>query len=121
MNCMDTMAAHLRYIETGRLRTLDDRLDGAVVLGPADAVLGTLAGVLIDPLNRRLSYLIVESHSWFARHHHVVPFDVVQVDRGRNALRVAAGADRLREVRVDRLARFSDEDAIEAMFRPRAA
>ena len=118
---MDTMAAHLRYIETGRLRTIDDRLDGAVVLSAADAVLGTLTGVLVDPLSRRLCFLVVESRSWFARHHHVVPFDGVQFDRARNALRVDVDADGLREVRVDRLARFSDEDVIDAMFTPRAA
>lgn len=117
---MDTMGANLRYIDAGKLRTTADRLDGAVVVSPADNILGTLTGALIDPLRRHVSFLVVES-GWFAKHQYVLPLDTARFDRERNALLVDVEADGLSEVRVDRFARFSDEDLLDAMFSPRAA
>lgn len=118
---MDAIGANLRYIEADQLRTTADTLDGAVVVGPADTILGKLTGALIDPLRRHVCFLIVESRSWLATHQYLLPLGTARFDRERKALLVDVEAGDLREVRVDRFERFSDDDLIAAMFAPCAA
>ena len=120
---MDATGANLRYIDGDRLRALgQDELNHAVVRGAADAVLGKLTGALIDPLQRRICFLVVESRNWFARHQYALPLDAARVDRQRHELVIDdVDGDTLREVQVERFARFSDADVLDAMFSPRAA
>ena len=57
---MNAPGANLRFVDAGRLSALGEgELDHALVRGAADAVLGTLTGALIDPLQRRVCFLIV--------------------------------------------------------------
>jgi hypothetical protein len=116
---MDTPGANLRFVDGDRLRALDDELNHAVVRGAADAVLGTLTGALIDPLQRRVCFLVVESGNWLMRRHYALPIDAARVDRERHGLLI--DGDTLREVDAARFSRFSDADVLDAMFSPQAA
>jgi hypothetical protein len=119
---MDASAANLRFVEVGRLRALGEgELNDAVVRSAADAVLGKLTGALIDPLQRRVCFLIVESKHWFARHQFALPLDAARVDRTRHELVMDVDGDALREVHVEQFARFSDVDVVDAMFSPQVA
>ena len=118
---MDAIGANLRYINAGRLRTTADGLDGTSVVSSANNILGTFAGALVDPLSRRVRFLIVESRHWLATRQYILPFGTVRFDKERNALRVDGDAGDLREVRLDAVERFSDDDLIAAMFSRRAA
>jgi hypothetical protein len=118
---MDSIGANLRYIGADHLCTTADSLDGAVLLSPTDTTLGKLAGALIDPLRRRVCYLIVESRSWLRTHQYLLPLDITRFDRERKALCVDVEAAALREVHVDTFERFSDDDLITALFSPVAA
>ena len=119
---MDALSANLRFVEVDRLRALgESELNNAVVRGAADAVLGKLTGALIDPFQRRVCFLVIESHRWFARHQYALPLDAARVDRQRHELVIDVESEALREVHVDRFARFSDADVIDAMFSPVAA
>ena len=119
---MDATGTNLRFVEGDRLRTLwEGQLNHTVVRGPADAILGKLTGALIDPYQRRVCFLVVETQSWFTRHQYALPFDTARVDRERHELLMDVDGDTLREVHVERFARFSDADLIDAMFSSRAA
>ena len=119
---MDASGANLRFVDADRLRALGQgELNHAVVRGPADAILGTLTGALIDPLQRRVCFLVVESRHWLARHQYALPLDAARVDRQRQELVIDVDGDTLREVQVERFARFSDADVVDAMFSPQAA
>jgi len=119
---MDASGAHLRFVEVDRLRALGEgQLNNAVVRGAADAVLGKLTGALIDPMQRRVCFLIVESDRWLVRHQYALPLDAARVDRQRHELVMDVGNDGLHEVQIEAFARFSDQDVVDAMFSPRAA
>ena len=118
---MDAIATNLRYIGAERLRTTADSLNGTVLLSPTDTTLGRLAGALIDPLRRRVCYLIVESRSWLLTHQYLLPLNIARFDRERNALCVDVEAAGLREVHVDSFEPFSDDDLITALFAPATA
>jgi hypothetical protein len=119
---MDTITDNLRFIETKQLRTTADHINGStVVVSPSDTVFGKLVGALIDPPQRHVRFLVVESGRTFSRHQYVVPFDTAQFDSRQNALRVDAGDDALHEVQVDQFERFSDKDLLDAIFAPYAA
>jgi hypothetical protein len=119
---MDPSSANLRFVDADRLRALGDgELNSAVVRGAADAVLGKLTGALIDPLQRRVCFLVVQSGNWLARRHYALPIDAVRLDRERHGLLMDVDGQTLLEVNADRFARFSDADVIDAMFAPRAA
>jgi hypothetical protein len=118
---MEPMGANLRYIETARLRTVDGQLEGTVVRGATSAALGRLTGVIVDPLRRRICYLVVESRNWFATRLYAMPLGTARLDRGHQALLVDVDADALCEVKLERLVPFSDRDLIDAMFAPQAA
>ena len=119
---MNAPGANLRFVGADRLSALGEgELDHALVRGAADAVLGTLTGALIDPMQRRVCFLIVESGSWFMRRQYALPIDAARVDRQRHGLLLDVDGDTLREVDAGRFPRFSDADVIDAMFSPRAA
>jgi hypothetical protein len=119
---MDASSANLRFVDADRLRALGEgELNSTVVRGAADAVLGKLTGALIDPLQRRVCFLVVQSGNWLARRHYALPIDAVRLDRERHGLLMDGGGETLREVNAEQFARFSDADVIDAMFSPRAA
>ena len=119
---MNPPGANLRFVDADRLSALGEgELDHALVRGAADAVLGTLTGALIDPLQRRVCFLIVESGSWLMRRQYALPIDAARVDRQRHGLLLDVDGDTLREVDAGRFPRFSDADVLDAMFSPRAA
>lgn len=122
MGGMDASGDNLRFIDAGRLRAVGQGdLNRAVVRGAADAILGKLTGALIDPRQRRVCFLVVESGSWFGRHQYALPLDAARVDRQRHELVIDLGSATLREVQLERFARFSDADLLDAMFPTRAA
>jgi hypothetical protein len=119
---MDAPGAHLRFVRADRLRALGEgELNHAVVRSVADAVLGQLTGALIDPRQRRVCFLVVESGSWPMRRQYALPIDAARVDRERHGLLMDVDGDTLREVDAERFAQFSDADVLDAMFSPRAA
>jgi hypothetical protein len=118
---MDANATNLRYLKADQLRTAAGALDGAPVVSPAHRTLGTLAGALVDPVGRRVCYLVIESGHWPMKHRYALPLITTRVDPDRQALLVDAEADDLQEVWTKRFAPFSEDDLIAAIFSPRAA
>jgi len=119
---MNARESHLRFIEAERLRTTAGRLNVAVVVSPTNATLGTLDGVLVDPGARRVEFYVIESAE--GSRHYLVPQMPARLDASKQALEVdleAEDLDRLDEAEPERLARFSDDDLMTALFRARTA
>ena len=72
--------------------------------------LGRLEGVVVDPAERRVRYLVVDDERFPQRHPHLVPLDAAQVDVEHHALCVEADEIDLmfcKEFDPDKFRRFS--------------
>jgi hypothetical protein len=84
--------------------------------------IGTFDGVIIDPAERRVCYLVVDKGRWF-QERCLIPMPSARVDTEHNALSIDVDdADSEEWQRFDPVSfpRFSDDDLITAMFAPRA-
>lgn len=117
-------AADLRYLNAEHVRCPIGALAGVEVRSADDESLGHLDGVLLDPLQRRVCYLVLHSSGLFRRRRFLLPVDAApHVEAENRILRVEAQAGELeRECFDPRAVRpFSDEDVVTAMFAPHAA
>jgi hypothetical protein len=121
---MTSMEPRLRYLDARRVDTPAGRLDGTVLVTPANATLGTIDGVLIDPLRRQVRYFVVDTPDEESSHHHfLLPLTAGRLDRERHALEVDVDADEMQhldEAELDELPQFSDDDLLMAMFHSNA-
>ncbi len=110
----------LRYLDADHVGTPEGRLDGAVLVSRANARLGTLEGVLIDPRVRQVRYYVVErKRRWFGSQHYLLPLTTTRLDRDHHTLHVDVDPEeilQLPEVDPDDLPRFSDDDLLTALF-----
>jgi hypothetical protein len=85
--------------------------------------LGHLDGVLLNPAQRRVCFLVVQSPGLLRRRRYLLSVDAApHVEGEARILRVEAHAHELTEqFDVRAVLPFSDEDAVTAMFAPRAA
>jgi hypothetical protein len=116
---MEPVNANLRYVEADRLTTPFGSLRGAELLDPDDQSIGQLDGVVIDPVERQLRYLVVGTRRWFTTRHYLVDAMPARIEPDGNALHVALEAGDVAsqpEVEPDSLPSFSDDDLIDAMF-----
>src|SRR5215831_9554137 len=109
----------LKYVAAHRIDTPAGRLGGAALVSPTHAQVGKLDGVLVDPLDRKIRYYVIESGRVSPRHY-LLPLTATRLDREHCALEVDVEADeiqRLDEVEPDRLPRFDDNDLVAALWR----
>lgn len=114
----------LRYLDAQHVRCPVGTLAGLEVRTADDESLGQLEGVLVDPSQRRMCYLVVQSPGLLRTRRYLLPVDAAPHVEGRDMiLRVEARAGEVAPERFDVTAvrPFSDEDAVTAMFAPRAA
>jgi hypothetical protein len=110
----------LRFLEASRVGSPAGDLASLQLHTEADEPLGTLDGILIDPSERRVRYLVVERPGWFRTRRYLVPTEcVAKVERDRKLLRLdvdPADLHALDEFNRSKFREFSDEDAVDAMF-----
>jgi hypothetical protein len=110
----------LCYLEASRVAGPGGELAGFKVETPAQKSIGTLSGVLIDPSERRVRYLVVDTTRWLRGRTYLIPSECpARVEPGRNTLRVdVEPGDMSRLDQCDDLTiqPMSDEDMVEAMF-----
>lgn len=110
----------LCYLDAARVAGPAGELAGATVETSAAEPLGTLDGVLIDPDERRVRYLVVERTGWLRRRKYVIPAECpAQVDAQNRALRIDVEPDalsRLDDLDEGSIGEFTDEDFVRAMF-----
>ncbi len=121
---MEHVDSRLRYIAAEHVDTPVGPLSGMALVGPSDQRVGTLEGMVIDPIKRRARYFVVRSRNWLTTHHHLVPASPARLDPQRKMLHVDIEGDdlaRLGEVPANAFQRYSDDDLIAALFSPHAA
>jgi hypothetical protein len=114
----------LRYLDAQHVRWPMGTLAGLEVRTADDESLGELDGVLLDPAQRRLRFLVVQSPGLLRRRRYLLPVDAAPHVEGKDMiLRVETNAIDVEQERFDaRTVRpFSDEDVVTAMFATHAA
>ena len=121
---MERAESTLRYIPAKHVDTPAGRLDGTVLVTSSDEPVGTLEGMIIDPIARHVRYFVVRSRNWLKTHLHLVPATPARLDTEHNALHVDIKPEdlpHLQEIRSDTFERYSEEDLIAALFPAHAA
>ena len=121
---MEQVDSTLRYVSAEHIDTPTGPLDGAVVVSPNDETIGTLDGMVIDPIERHVRYFVVRSRKWLTSHLHLAPATPARLDSERKALHVDISPEdlrQLREIRSDTFPRYSPDDLIAGMFPAHAA
>ena len=116
---MEHVESALRYIAAGDVNTPVGRLDGTVLVSPSEETVGTLDGMIIDPIERSVRFFVVRSRNWLKTHRHLVPALPARLDSEHKRLHVDIEADelpQLPQVRSNTFERYSDDDLIAALF-----
>lgn len=120
---MAASETHLRYISASRVRTpVGMVLDQVDVRDSADASVGKLEGIVVDPAERQVRYFVLKSDRPYQPRHYLLPLVPATIDAEHNALHVDAHPDDLDEL-IDGPTQafpiFSDDDLLTALFAPR--
>jgi hypothetical protein len=112
----------LRYLDADHVQHPSGTLAGVTVCGPADEKLGAISGVLVEPASRRVRYFVVKRGAALLPRRYVLAADTPAVlEAGDQKLRILSDVDRLERFDARQVERFSEEDAITAMFAHPAA
>jgi sporulation protein YlmC with PRC-barrel domain len=112
-----TPRTRLRYVDASHVETSARDLEGFDVITAAGKRLGEFDGLIVDPPERRIRYLVVHRASLFGRRRVLVPMSTARLDLDHRALEVEleSGAD-CPAVDVQEFAPMSDDDLLAAMF-----
>ena len=113
-------APRLRFLENSRLEApLVEPLD---VRTQAGVKIGTFDGVIVDPAERRVRYLVVDRGRFFQKRC-LIPMPSTRIDAEHHSLNIDVdNTDSPEWPRFDpaTFPRFSEDDLLTAMFAPRA-
>lgn len=111
-----TRTSHLRFLDNSRLESpLVEPLDVCTQTGTR---IGTFDGVIVDPVERRVRYLVVDRGRVFHKRC-LIPMPAARVDTAHHELRIDvddAETNDWKQFDPVTFPRFSDDDLIAAMF-----
>jgi hypothetical protein len=116
----DAPADDLRYLEPARVKIRDRRCDGMTIRAATGQAIGRLQGFLVDPVARRLKYLVVRTGLFGPPR--MLPVEAARVDLESRAIELAIDDHELRGSRpfaARQFQPFSDDDLIAALFSTR--
>jgi len=112
----------LRYLDANQVEHPSGTFAGHVLCSQDYEQLGAITGILVDPATRRLRYFVIERSGVLKRRRYLLPVDSSPVLRADDRkLCVLADVDDLERFDARQVERFSDEDAITAIFAEPAA
>lgn len=112
----------LRYLDADQVTHPSGSLAGVTVCSSDDQALGAISGVLVEPASRRVRYFVVERRVALLPRRYVLAADTPAVlEADDQKLRILSNVDDLERFDARRVERFSEEDAITAMFAHPAA
>ena len=109
----------LRFVKAEKVETPAGRLNDFVLISPSDATLGTVDGVIVNPLERQVRYYVVKAGRWFDGHRYLLPVTTARVAPERHALQIDLEPEDLNglaEVNPHEFESFSDSDLVDAVF-----
>jgi hypothetical protein len=116
--------SELSYLDASKVTSPAGALSELDVLSAEGRRLGSIDGVVIAAVARRVLYLSVRASGWFGRRRYLVPADQLgQIDGERKALRLRVDLRHEAVPGLDAAAlrEFSDDDLLAALFAPSAA
>ena len=115
------MDSELRFLDPGHTEVAGALCEGMTIRTDT-AVLGRLAGFVVDPVARRLRYLVVQTSGWFDRVK-LLPLAAARVDLDARVIELldTEVTGRLQPFKRELFPAFSDEDLVAALFSPRTA
>jgi hypothetical protein len=116
----------LRYLDADQVKHPSGTLAGVTVCGSDDEPLGAISGVLVEPASRRVRYFVVDRRGRLLPRRYMLAADTPAVlEAGDQRLRILSNVDSnvddLERFDARQVERFSEEDAITAMFAHPAA
>jgi hypothetical protein len=112
----------LRYLDADHVQHPSGTLAGLTVCSSDDQALGAISGVLVEPASRRVRYFVVERKVALFPRRYVLAADTPAVlEADDQKLRILSNVDDLERFDARQVERFSEEDAITAMFSHPAA
>jgi hypothetical protein len=112
----------LRYLDADHVQHPSGTFAGLMVCGHDNHKLGAISGLLVEPASRRVRYFVVERRVALVPRRYVLAADTPAVLEAEDqTLRVHANIDDLERFDTSKVERFSEEDAITAMFSQPAA
>lgn len=112
----------LRYLDADHVKHPSGTLAGVTVCSHDDQALGAISGVLVEPASRRVRYFVVERRVALLPRRYVLAADTPAVLEAEDQkLRIISNIDDLERFDARQVERFSEEDAITAMFSHPAA
>jgi len=112
----------LRYLDADHVKHPSGTFAGLTVCSRDNQKLGAISGVLLEPASRRVRYFVVERRTALMPRRYVLAADtpaVLEVED--QTLRILSNVEDLERFDARKVERFSDEDAITAMFAQPAA
>jgi len=114
----------LSYLDASKVTIPAGVLSELDVINTDGQRIGSIEGVVIDAAARHVRYLSVRLSGWLGRQRYLVQADQLgQIEGESKALRLLADLRNAAVHGLDATAlrKFSEEDALEAMFSPRIA
>jgi len=112
----------LRYLDANQVEHPSGTFAGHMLCSQDDVKLGAITGMLVEPATRRVRYFVIERDSLLKQRRYLLPVDSLPVLRADDRkLCVLANPDDLERFDARQVERFSDADAITAIFAKPAA
>ena len=112
----------LRYLDADQVKHPAGTLAGVTVCSSDDQTLGAISGVLVEPASRRVRYFVVDRRGALLPRRYMLAADTPAVLEAEDQkLRILSDIDDLERFDARQVERFSEEDAITAMFAHPAA
>ena len=111
--------ARLCYLNAAQVEGPLANFDGVEVRNRDDRKIGRLDGIIIDPSERRVRYLVVDDSGFLRHHRYLLPLSPTRIDAARPALRVDVERADLRhceEFDHNAFRSFSDDALLSALF-----
>lgn len=115
MKTTDTEA--LRYLDAAHVVHPNGTLAGVQICTDDDEPLGAIGGVLLEPLQRRVRYFVVERPAILKKRRYLVSADhpaILNSDKG--TIRIDSIDELIERFDPSSVARFSDDDVVDTIF-----
>jgi len=108
----------LRYVDAHHVESPAHDLSGFDVITLAGKKLGEFDGLIVDPPERQIRYLVVHRNGWFGARRLLVPMSSAHLDVDDRAVRVEVESDAdCQAFEARDFPRFSDDDLVAALLR----
>lgn len=120
MKCAPDTEA-LRYLDAAHVVYPNGTLAGVQICTGNDERLGAIGGVLLEPLQRRVRYFVVERPAILKKRRYLVSADCPAIlDCDNRTIQIDSDDELIERFDVESVRHFSDEDVVDTIFSPRS-